>query len=351
MLPLRLSQQNDYLLTKSRPWIPLLKMALLAALAWAIYHQVWSREDLGGLYQTFLAHWRGPEKWYFLLALLLSPVNWGIETQKWRCLLRRFTPVSFWKSFQAVLAGVAISLFTPNRMGEYGGRVLAVELRHGWKAVLATLVGSMSQWLVLFAGGLLGLAIFSSFIVFKNEAALPWVFAGGGLLLGALAFLFSHLYKLPLWLARLPFYKHFRRRLRLISLVHRFRKRDLASALGLAGLRYMTYTLQYYLLLCFFGIGVSPVIGFAGISTLFLFQTSLPLPPVVGLFARGEAALFVWGQFSDQSLAILAASFGLFIINLTAPALLGGIVIVQTNVSKLLGYEEKEAVEMDIGSV
>lgn len=332
-------------------WAPLLKAVLLAGLGWAIYHQVWARDDLGGLYQTFLTRWQGTGKWYFLLAVLLVPVNWGIETQKWRCLLRRFTPVSFWKGFRAVLAGVAISLFTPNRMGEYGGRVLAVELRHGWKAVLATLVGSMSQWLALFAGGLLGLAIFSSFLVFRNESALPWIFAAGPLLLAAFTFLFFQLYKLPLWLQRLPFYSLFKKHIRLAAFVHRFRKRDLASALALAGARYLTYTVQYYLLLCFFGIGVSPLAGFAGISTLFLFQTSLPLPPVVGLFARGEAALFVWGQFSDQPLAILAASFGLFILNLAAPALLGGIVIVQTNVSKLLGYEEKEEVKVDTGSV
>lgn len=324
-------------------WIPFLKVAVLLCLAWAIYHQVWSRDDLGALSQTFVRHWAGPEKWFFLTALLLVPVNWALETLKWSSLLGRLSPVSFWRSFQAVLAGVAISLFTPNRMGEYGGRVLAVEARNGWKAVLATLVGSLSQWLILFSMGLVGLVV-----MFGKEHETPWILAGGAGLVAMLAFLFFHLNRLPAWLRRLPFYRHIHRYVRVVGLVHRFRKRDLATALGFAGLRYLTYSIQYFLMLHFLGIAVTPLLGFAGISTLFLFQTSLPLPPVIGLFARGEAALFIWGPFSDQPLAILTASFGLFILNLIVPSLLGAVVIVQSNVSKLLGYEKNE-VKVDTG--
>jgi hypothetical protein len=327
----------------------LLKALLLALLAWVIYRQVWSREDAGLLLQTFQSHWHGAKRWYLLGAILLVPLNWGLETQKWRLLLRRFTPISFWRSYRAILAGVAISLFTPNRMGEYGGRVLAVEARHGWKAVLATLVGSMGQWLAIFCAGFTGIAVFSSYAVFRNGEALPWILAAGLLMVGVLAWVFFHLNRLPHWLRKLPFYRYFKRPLRVVAFVHRYRKRDLGATLGLAGLRYATYSLQYFFLLHFLGIDIPLIAGFAGIATLFLFQTSLPLPPVFGLMARGEAALFVWGHFSDQSMSILAASFGLFIINLIAPALLGAMVIVQTNVSKYLGYE-KIAVKVDVGS-
>lgn len=329
----------------------LLKLAALAGLVWVLYRQIWSREDALDLLATFRAHWSDGAWGLFLAAVLLAPVNWGLETQKWRCLLRRFTPISYWQSYRAILAGVAFSLFTPNRMGEYGGRVLAVPPRHGWKAVLATLVGSMSQWLVLFGAGIIGLAVFSSFAVFGKEELLPWLFAAGAIIVLGLGLLFFHLHRLPGWLGYLPFYRYFHRVLRLVSFVKRYRKRDLIQVFGLACLRYATYSAQYYLLLRFMGISVSPLTGFSGISTLFLLQTSLPLPPVVGLFARGEAALFVWGQFGGQPMPILAATFGLFIINLTAPALLGAIVIVQTNVNKLLGYEKEEEVKVDIGGV
>jgi len=328
----------------------LLKAAVLAGLGWVIYRQVWSKEHVGDLVAAFRSHWTGEVMWLLVAAVALVPVNWGLETQKWRCLMARFIPVSFWQGYRAILAGVAFSLFTPNRMGEYGGRALGVEKRHGWKAVLATLAGSMSQWVVLFGMGFIGLGIFSTFAVFGREDMLPWLLAGGAVLVPALFLLFLHLYRIPGWLQKAPFYGYLHRYLRVFSLMRRYRKKDLGKVLGLAFLRYATYSLQYFLVLHFLGIGVSPLAGFSGIATLFLIQTSLPLPPVIGLFARGEAALFVWGQFSDQSLPILAASFGLFIINLTAPALLGAVVIVQTNINKLLGYEKEEA-KMGLGGV
>ena len=70
-------------------------------------------------------------------------------------------------------------------------------------------------------------------------------------------------------------------------------------------------------------------------------QTSIPLPPVVGLLARGPVALKVWSTFHDIPIDILSATFTLFIINLTIPAVIGAGFILQTNVMKSLGYQDK----------
>lgn len=87
-----------------------------------------------------------------------------------------------------------------------------------------------------------------------------------------------------------------------------------------------------------FGINITLITALSGISTIFLVQTSVPLPMVVGLLVRGEIALTVWGNTGANELAILAATFLLFIINLSVPALLGLVIIVKTNVLKSLGY-------------
>ena len=74
----------------------------------------------------------------------------------------------------------------------------------------------------------------------------------------------------------------------------------------------------------------------------FFVQASIPLPPVMGLLARGEIALFIWGFFSEDQVAILAATFTLFVINIAIPALFGMAFIVQANILKSLGYEDGE---------
>jgi len=116
----------------------------------------------------------------------------------------------------------------------------------------------------------------------------------------------------------------------------------LLFALLYATMRYGVYTFQYYLMLRFYGIDAPVLAALSGIATIYLMQTSIPVPPLFGLFARGEIALFVWGFFSTNELNILAASFTLFLINLSIPALLGSVFIVQTNVMKSLGYENDQ---------
>jgi hypothetical protein len=93
----------------------------------------------------------------------------------------------------------------------------------------------------------------------------------------------------------------------------------------------------------FFGIKVNLLEGFAGISSIFLIQTGVPLSAGLALLARGEIAVFVWSHFGANELSVLAATFGLFIINLILPALWGAIIIAKINTSKPSGYEKNIA--------
>jgi len=88
------------------------------------------------------------------------------------------------------------------------------------------------------------------------------------------------------------------------------------------------------------GVDVPFGAAFAGIATIFLVQTGIPLPLAGSLLARAEIALFMWGTFDANELSILAATFGLFIINLALPALLGAVFIVKINEPKTIDYEK-----------
>jgi hypothetical protein len=127
-----------------------------------------------------------------------------------------------------------------------------------------------------------------------------------------------------------------------IVVLKNYDTKTLSKALGFAFLRYLIYTFQYLLLLYFFGINVTLIEGLSGIATIFILQTSIPLPPLLGLVVRSEIAILVWGIFSNNELSILAATFVLWVLNLIVPALLGAIFIVNINVLKSLGYDKKK---------
>ncbi|MCB0576837.1 MAG: hypothetical protein KDC61_19920, partial [Saprospiraceae bacterium] len=73
-----------------------------------------------------------------------------------------------------------------------------------------------------------------------------------------------------------------------------FSRRDLLRVLFWSALRYGVYSAQYFMLLQFFGIKTGVFAGFAGIATIFLLQTVVPLPAFAGLLVRGNLAIFVW---------------------------------------------------------
>src|SRR5688500_12741182 len=81
--------------------------------------QLWPRSDQFHAFK--IASWQ-QLSWYLAAVILLMPVNWLLETWKWHSYLSVHARVNFARAFKAVTGGIPLSLFTPNRIGEYGGR-------------------------------------------------------------------------------------------------------------------------------------------------------------------------------------------------------------------------------------
>src|SRR5688572_15786848 len=62
--------------------------------------------------------WQSHKMWLLLVVLLL-PVNWFLETAKWKKLVSVSEPITWKEAWSAVLAGLAIGSATPNRVGEF----------------------------------------------------------------------------------------------------------------------------------------------------------------------------------------------------------------------------------------
>ncbi|NRA50731.1 MAG: flippase-like domain-containing protein [Phaeodactylibacter sp.] len=323
------------------------KVLIVAALLYILYREIGGQERLNDLWFQLKFQLRQSSKWWLLPAVLLMPVNWWLESWKWQRLLKPFWKISPLQAYKAVAAGITLSLFTPNRVGDYGGRILAVPAKHNWHAVIATMAGNVAQMLALFTGGLLGALYY-----LKQEGGLPqllissfwWVLLAGI----AITYVFYfNLHWLALILRSLPIPRKW---LKPILMIRRFNRIQLAEALILGALRYSVYCMQYYLMVRFFGIEAPLGGALSGVATIFLFQATVPLPPVAALLARGEAALLIWEPFSANELSILGATFGLFILNLAIPALLGVVFIVKINVLKSLGYDAKVSESQHAGT-
>src|SRR3546814_9635332 len=70
-------------------------------------------------------------------------MNWFTESLKWQYLCLQFQPISLIKAIESVLCGLAWAVFTPNRIGEYGGRVLFLMPRKRIFGIIGMTVGAI----------------------------------------------------------------------------------------------------------------------------------------------------------------------------------------------------------------
>ena len=318
-----------------------LKLLIAGLLFYVIYRQIFSRADAANLYESFMTQLREGNLFYLALCVALMPVNWMLESLKWQTLSRKFEYQNLKDSIKTVLGGVVCSLFSPARIGEYGGRILFVKAENNWKAATATMVGSLSQLVVVLSVGSLGLISWLGYYSVSNTYSMTglvvlWVFAT---LLGIA--LFYHIDIFINIIKRVKFLNRFKRFYEGLSVLEEYSKGELTKTLGFSFARYSVYSFQYLLLLLFFGINIGFLPSMSGISAIFFIQTGVPLPPIWDLFARGEVALQIWGIYNANELSILAATFSLWAINLILPSLLGLFFIVKINIIKSIGYDQE----------
>lgn len=318
-----------------------LKGILAITLLIILYHQIFNREDLTiqSLGQEFMTKISWQSLPWLLLVLVLMPLNWFFETQKWLALMRKIEPIALKEALRVVLVGLTFSLFTPNRVGEYGGRVMMVSKEKRFMSVYATMVGISSQWIVLVVGGWWAL-MFAFYWAFIPSSSLLFasLLSIGGLATIVLLVIYFNLRRLIDYCLRFKWTEKWAQKIKK-SLFQYYTKRELWGALGYSMVRYFIYSFQYLCLLYFFGFEANVLATFLGILIVFLLQTGIPLPPSTGLLARGNIALLVFGYLSvahNAPTIILASTFSLWMINVILPALIGAVFIAK------LGWDKKE---------
>lgn len=257
---------------------------------------------------------------FFILSILLMPLNWGIETHKWRLLINEYEHMPFSTSLKAVLSGVYISIFTPNRMGEFAGRIIYLKRFNKVKGTFVTFIGSISQLCVTLVMGALALPVFISVTVFQDQ------FIGRILIITFIAtatlflFLYFNLALIPKIISRIYYLKKYTK---WVKILVRYKGQILAKILLFSFLRYFVFSLQFLFLLYAYGFEIHWLKSLIGISTIFFAQAIIPTISLTELGIRGASSVEILGLLSDNTSAILAAAWTLWLINLILPALPG----------------------------
>ena len=316
-----------------------IQVAILALNYGFIYDQVFYRKNLPHLLEALREDFRSPDFiWLMALVIFLMFINWAIEAVKWRYLMAKIERIGFWKSFQAVLTGVTVSSFTPNRIGEYFGRVFILNTGSRVEGILVTILGSMSQLLITILTGSLALLAFIPLFLTHYWSyngylyyAIVAVVVGFNVLILGFYLNVSFLSTLKEKILRNGL-KKIRKYFRIFAFYH---NRELITVLLYSFLRYMIFSTQFYLLLRIFAVPIPYLDALMLISLVYFVMAVIPTIALTELGIRGSVALYFFGIYFSGltdategiNFGILAASTLLWAINLGFPALVGSVFV------------------------
>nr|WP_317126779.1 lysylphosphatidylglycerol synthase domain-containing protein [Chitinophaga silvatica] len=332
-------QKIDYLNKSTKIILNyLLGTVLFAWLTYSIYHQLVNRDNL----QISLEHmgdslrrkgWAG-----VALVFILMFFNWGLEARKWQKLVRLLEDVSFFKAFSAILSGVSLSINTPNRIGEYGGRILYLKNENKLKAIAATIVGSFSQLIITIIFGLIGLLYYvnnfppSSESIFLDPGFWHKLLLSVLIVICALTVLLYFRLQIILWVFdKVPF---LRKAKVYIEIIVQYPPSELRYLLLLSAFRYIVFSAQYLILLDALGMEFMWWQGFLLNSVIYLVMAGVPTIAIAELGVRGKVSIFFLGLLSTNTMAIIAATVGIWLINLVLPAFFGSVLLLGVKIFK-----------------
>lgn len=263
--------------------------------------------------------------------LMLMLLNWGLEARKWQVVILRLLPIRFYRAFKAVWTGVTLGLFTPNRVGEFGGRILYVPRRHRIQAAIVSLIGSFSQNLITVIVGMC-----ATLAYIHRVEQITWQVTLTLAMVGAIAavLLVIAYYNLDVVITIFKRNKYLQRVYSYTTILQEYNGKDLSHLLLLAFLRYSVYTAQYLIFLNIFGAGLNTLDGVAAIAVIFLAQTVVPSFAIADLLTRLPVAALILNQYNVSVQVTLAATTSIWILNLIIPAVLGYVFIIRFNIFK-----------------
>ncbi|MEO8962882.1 MAG: lysylphosphatidylglycerol synthase domain-containing protein [Ginsengibacter sp.] len=300
-------------------------------LFYSLYKQIKAQPHLHQSIQLIRDAPYGLQAWKFWLVILLAFFNWGFEARKWQVLLKPLQNMSFFRAYKSVLSGLALSLNTPNRMGEYGGRILYVKEGSRIKAIALSIAGSISQLILTLAMGCGGLVYLLFFQSMHTGAVmgLPafWIRIFLFISTVTVSILIVFFFRLA-WLIRLiEKIPSAHKLITYINVLEDFTPKLLLRLLSLSLFRYLVFVIQYILLLQVLEVEIFWIDAFWIITILFLVLAMVPSFAIADLGIRGKFSTELLCIYSANTIGILGTTFGIWYINLFIPALAGSIFI------------------------
>ncbi|TDS14052.1 hypothetical protein B0I21_104381 [Sphingobacterium paludis] len=319
----------EYLTKQRKKYLNLFIKLLIVGLAcWFIVTKVSNQKNLVE-FQLLLA---STPAWTVRLTLgvvvVMMLINWAIEVVKWKFLSRKIEYISWWTAIRSVFCGLTWAIFTPNRIGEYGGRVLLLKPANRATGAVAMGVGLFAQLVLTSFFGALSIAWFVSTYLPTPTAVKFGIWLIGIIYAGTFLVLYFNVHWIDGIVGRFKFLKKIKP---FFSILEDFSGRELWHVLLLSLARFFIFTSQYIVLMLVFLPGMPLAAMVFMIFILFFIQSAVPSLDIFDFSVRSFVASNLYSYITTQEIAVMAIVSCIWFVNLILPAIVGSVFVFNVN--------------------
>lgn len=313
--------------TRKNPgWLQwILKLVIIGAALFLVSKRL-SSEHYEGIFVQPLHH----AGLYLPIFTVLWLINLLLDARIWQRVHAMLANISLKRALQTNLVCYALSFITPVNSGELAGRYIMLEPElDRRKAAFLTYWSHFPRLIVKLV---LGAGVALVFLIPEGDNALAlallWVLLGAMIIAGYLRFR-----RIQQWLSRRAW-----RRIALVNylLADKPATSDKIRLLVLACLKFLSYNLQFAVLLTLWsGLDLSPSLLMSVVG-MYVIGALAPTIPLTDFLIKAGVAFLVFDHPLITDSMLLNAALLTWLVNVAIPSLVGGIIIMRTDLLSAL---------------
>ena len=257
-----------------------------------------------------------------IILAFLSFFNWFFEIVKWQQLVTPIQNISFKNALEQTLGALTASLFTPNRIGEYGAKAMYFTKDYRKRILLITLIGNLIQMGVTVLFGCVGIYFFmKEFQVVLNVSNMLKILIIGLIVIAIIVFFIR---KTKWSIKGFSFEK-------ISTFIKNYPMNIMIYGLVLSLLRYSIFSFQFYYLLTLFGIEISYLEAMMLITSMYLLASIIPSIFAFDVVVKGSVAVYLFGFMGVNAVTVLCIVTLMWVFNFVIPSVFGSYFVLKFN--------------------
>ena len=257
-----------------------------------------------------------------IILAFLSFFNWFFEIVKWQQLVTPIQNISFKNALEQTLGALTASLFTPNRIGEYGAKAMYFTKDYRKRILLITLIGNLLQMGVTVLFGCVGIYFFmKKFHVVLNVSNVLKILIIGLIVVAIIVFFIR---KTKWTIKSFSFEK-------ISTFIKNYPMNIMVYGLVLSLLRYFIFSFQFYYLLTLFGIEISYLQAMMLITSMYLLASIIPSIFAFDVVVKGSVAVYLFGFMGVNAVTVLCIVTLMWVFNFVIPSVFGSYFVLKFN--------------------